>query len=219
MAVSPKLGSPIELPVRGVPRHMTLPQTLDVQSDFVKSGSPYDQLNRFFVGLSPTWGPVSAIEFFEGSHLAYAEDFKEISYLNLVNLKEIFIAKQNENQQLLSKFCLGEVQFTTISKGILQALKYVHEVLGICHGNVTLSTVLINQDGVVKLDLQAVCLIACLLLRLDETSVIYGTMGLLTEDFTGCFWRVTAADLLKVGRSSNISLAANLSRLASFPTY
>ncbi|KAE8395913.1 kinase-like domain-containing protein [Aspergillus alliaceus] len=223
MAVTPKLGSPIELP-----------------SDFVKSGSPYDQLNRFFVGLSPTWGPVSAIEFSEGSHLAYvyqerieerdlqAEDFKETSHPNLVNFKEVFIAKQNvfflydtwgisleEIQQSSSKFCLGEVQFATISKGILQALKYVHEVLGICHGNVTLSTVLINQEGVVKLadvgsslireprrrqkskDLQAVCSIARSLLRLDETSAIRGTMGLLAEDFTGCSGRATAADPLK----------------------
>ncbi|KAF4182504.1 hypothetical protein CNMCM8694_006752 [Aspergillus lentulus] len=240
MAVTPKLGSPIELPVRGGPRHMTLPQSLDVRSDFVKSGSPYDQLNRFFVGLSPTWGPVSAIEFSEGSHLAYvyqerieerdlqAEDFKETSHPNLVNLKEVFIAKQNvfflydtwgisleEIQLSSSKFCLGEVEIATISKGILQALKYVHEVLGICHGNVTLSTVLINQEGVVKLadvgsslireprrqqkskDLQAVCSIARSLLRLDETSAIRGTMGLLAEDFTGCSGRATAADLLK----------------------
>ncbi|GFF44665.1 hypothetical protein IFM51744_05876 [Aspergillus udagawae] len=241
MVVTPKLGSPIELPVRGPPRKMTLlPQTLHIQSDFVKSGSPYDQLNRFFVGLSPTWGPVSAIEFSEGSHLAYvyqerieerdlqAEDFQETSHPNLVNLKEVFIAKQNvfflydswgisleEIQQSSSKFCLGEVEIATISKGILQALKYVHEVLGICHGNVTLSTVLINQDGVVKLadvgssqirdsrrqqkskDLQAVCSIARSLLRLDETSAIRGTMGLLAEDFTGCSGRATAANLLK----------------------
>ncbi|KAF4207310.1 hypothetical protein CNMCM8927_003584 [Aspergillus lentulus] len=241
MVVTSKLGSPLELPVRGVPRHMTLPQTIDIQSDFVKSGSPYDQLNRFFVGLSPTWGPVSAIEFSEGSNLAYvyqerieerdlqAGDFKETSHPNLVNLKEVFIAKQNvfflydtwgisleEIQQSSSKFCLGEVEIATISKGILQALKYVHEVLGICHGNVTLSTVLINQEGVVKLadvgsslireprrqqkskDLQAVCSIARSLLRLDETSAIRGTMGLLAEDFTGSSGRATAADLLKI---------------------
>ncbi|GFG19515.1 hypothetical protein IFM5058_10171 [Aspergillus udagawae] len=215
-------------------------QAKDIQSDFVKSGSPYDQLNRFFVGLSLTWGPISAIKFSKGSHLAYvyqewieerdlqAEDFQETSHLNLVNLKEVFIAKQNvfflynswgisleEIQQSSLKFCLGEVEIATISKGILQALKYVHKVLGICHGNVTLSTVLINQEGVVKLadvgsslireprrqqkskDLQAVCSIAHSLLRLDETSAIHGTMGLLAEDFTGSSGRATAADLLK----------------------
>ncbi|EAW18100.1 uncharacterized protein NFIA_080440 [Aspergillus fischeri NRRL 181] len=232
---------------------MTLPETLDIQSNFVKSGSPYDQLNRFFISLSPTWGPVSAIEFSEGSHLAYVyqerieerdlrvEDFKETSHPNLVNLKEVFIAKQNvfflyntwgisleEIQQSSSKFCLGEVEIATISKGILQALKYVHEVLGICHGNVTLSTVLINQEGIVKLDsiadvgsslireprrqqkskdLQAVCSIACSLLRLDETSAIHGTMGLLAEDFTGSSGRATAADLLKVSGTPNVPLA------------
>ncbi|KAF4232602.1 hypothetical protein CNMCM8980_004849 [Aspergillus fumigatiaffinis] len=45
--------------------------------------------------------------------------------------------------------------------------------------------------------LKAVCSIARSLLRLDETSAIRGTMGLLAEDFTGSSGRATAADLLK----------------------
>ncbi|KAG2000980.1 hypothetical protein GB937_010640 [Aspergillus fischeri] len=201
MVVTPKLGSPIKLP-----------------SNFVKSGSPYNQLNCFFISLSLTWGLVSTIKFSKGSHLAYikerdlqAEDFKETSHPNLVNLKEVFIAKQNI-------FFLYNTW----------ALKYMHEVLGICHRNVTPSTVLINQEGIVKLgfiadvrsslirelkrqqkskDLQAVYLIAYLLLRLDETSAIYGTMGLLAEDFTRSSGRATAADLLKINSSQLIKIS------------
>jgi hypothetical protein len=66
-------------------------------------------------------------------------------------------------------------------------------------------------------NLQAVCSIAHSLLRLDETSEIRGTTELLAEDFTGCFGRATAVDLLRVS-GPNRSLAANLPRLASFLT-
>lgn len=76
----------------------------------------------------------------------------------------------NELQGLSHVFQLGEVEVATVCKGvftrfepagrienwanckqIFQGLKYIHNDLGICHGDLNCSTVLINDEGNVKI--------------------------------------------------------------------
>ncbi|KAE8371413.1 kinase-like protein [Aspergillus bertholletiae] len=239
-----RLASPINLPIHGPKTPLPLPSISPLLSvsedkpDIIRLGSPYDRLDRFFIGLKPTWGGIDAIEFTEGVDVAYVQQrqiqdiqplkFTETSHTNLVNLKEVFVAKKmvyflydswgislEQIQELSPKLQLGEVEVATICQGILEALQYVHTVLGISHGHVSLPNILITRDGTVKLanigesmiqgsgqdrkenDIQAVCAIARLLLGLDTTSGLRGTIGFLAEDFTGAPKTITATGLLK----------------------
>lgn len=135
-----RLASPIDLPFRG---QRDLSPPIKEKTLFIKHGSPYDQLNRFFIGLVPAQGPVNAIEFTEGAHVAYVQQIQlkeekphilnivETSHQNLVNLKEVFVSKKHiyflydswgislyDIQELSPYLQLGEVEIATITKGV-----------------------------------------------------------------------------------------------------
>jgi hypothetical protein len=72
-----------------------------------RRGLPYTALDRFFVGLEPSWSGINAVEFTESEPVAFVrkciideckvqvECLTETSHKNLVNLKEVFIAKHS----------------------------------------------------------------------------------------------------------------------------
>ncbi|PWY96040.1 kinase-like protein [Aspergillus sclerotioniger CBS 115572] len=235
-----RLASPIDLPFRGQ-RSLSTPTKVKKTSEFIKHGSPYEQLHRFFIGLIPAQSAINAIEFTEGAHIAYVQQLQlgedkpeilnlvETSHQNIINLNEVFVSKKhiyflydswgislNDIQELSPRLQLGEVEIATICKSILHGLDYMHNVLGVCHGNLSPSTVRITPDGVVKLadvgrsmiqgsgrlikdkDIKALCRIVRDLLDLDNARGIRGTMGFLAEDFTGVSSHVTVKDLLQV---------------------
>ncbi|KAE8397176.1 hypothetical protein BDV37DRAFT_289652, partial [Aspergillus pseudonomiae] len=98
---------------------------------------------------------------------------------------------------------------------ILQGLRYIHEQVDICYGNLTCSDILINEQGEVRIagignsilqkpdplgkakDIQAVCHIARKLLRVEEAVDVRGTAGLLAQDFAGAPPATTAKGLLQ----------------------
>lgn len=111
MAAAQKLDSPIELPDHRLP---VIPGTIfpstpvpkDTRKhEFIKYGSPYDQLDRLFVGLGPSWRGIDAIEFKDGSPVQYINHcnlegketpinyLPKVSHPNLMVTKEIFVSK------------------------------------------------------------------------------------------------------------------------------
>lgn len=111
MAPPQKLDSPIELPGR---RWSVIPGTVfpstpvckDTRKhEFIKYGSPYDRLDRLFVGLDQPWRGINSIEFKDGLPVGYIShcnvEGKEIpincllqvSHPNLMIAKKIFVSK------------------------------------------------------------------------------------------------------------------------------
>ncbi|RMJ22821.1 hypothetical protein PHISP_06310 [Aspergillus sp. HF37] len=215
------------------------PPKKHTRQGFVKAGSPYNQLGRFFIGLDPAWSGISAIEFAEGAPVSFVshcvigentglERVTQPSHRNVLNLKEAFVINNNmfflyaqwgltlkEIQKLSPVFQLGEVEVATVCKGILRGLKYIHNTLGISHGNVACSSILITDEGEVKItgigesmtrerrpqgkaeDIRSVCKMVHTLLRLSDATGVRGTMGILAEDFVGVPSTATAEDLLQ----------------------
>lgn len=148
MAPSEKLDSPIELPDR---RRTLLPEILYFPMPpardykypgFVKEGSPYGQIDRFFVGLKTPWNGISAIEFKEGTPVAYISQcsverkdsqLKRLTkalHPNILSLEEVFVSRDmfffygqwgipmSQIQRLSPVFQLGEVEVATICKRV-----------------------------------------------------------------------------------------------------
>ncbi|KAL4888210.1 hypothetical protein BDV59DRAFT_196623 [Aspergillus ambiguus] len=182
MAADKRLGSPIELPLRRAtaPPEAPLPpipsQTDTRNCNFIKYGSPYDQLGRVFIGFSRSWNGVDAIEFQEGSavgfvnHCAFEskdlplEHIVRVSHPNILDFKEIFLCKGNiyflywswgvtlkEIRQLFPVFQLSEVEVAIVCRSVLRALTYLHKDLDICFGELSSTNVLITKEGEVKI--------------------------------------------------------------------
>ncbi|KAH1863827.1 hypothetical protein KXW65_002879 [Aspergillus fumigatus] len=206
---------------------------------FIKYGHPFQSLHRFFVGLEPMWSDVSAIEFTEDSPVGYVKKLSvtgevpvgrlsETCHQNIVNLREVFITERaiffvyekcgislEEIHNLSPVFQLGEVEVATICREVLKGLQYMHNLLGITHGNLSLSNIHITEDGSVKIanigesmvtspearkksaDVQAVCALAGALLELDDMPGTRGTIGLLASDFVNAPPTATIDELLK----------------------
>lgn len=153
MAPAQKLDPPFDLPVRKssiIPR-MSLPST-PVHKDtgkceFIKHGSPYDQRDRLFVGLSRSWRGVDAIEFKDGSPVGYISHcnteekeipvyhLSQVSHPSLLIAREIFVTRGNvyfcyghwgitlnEVEQLWPVYQLSEVEVALICKAVSSKL-------------------------------------------------------------------------------------------------
>ncbi|KAH8431450.1 uncharacterized protein LDX57_009112 [Aspergillus melleus] len=229
MAPALTLGSPIELAVRE-PVHTPEPVTPATNPryslDFVKYGSPYDQSNRIFIGLDPSWNGIDAIEFQDGLAIGFLSHCKvegntfplqhitQVSHRNVLGFKEIFVKRGG------CFFIYGQWG-TTLREihqllPILNGLKYIHDELGISYGGLGCSNILITQDGEVKIsgigrslvqsptsvgkaqDVQAVCNIARKLLDLQNATTVRGTIGLIAEDFIGASPTATVDELLRI---------------------
>lgn len=149
MAPAQKLDSPIELPDR---RSTYLPGTIFSSTpvpkdtgkrEFIKYGSPYDQLDRLFVALGQLWRGIDAIEFKDGSLVGYISHcnfegkgipinhLPQISHPSLLIAREIFVFKDkvhfcyehwgitlDEVEQLWPVFQLSEVEVALICKAV-----------------------------------------------------------------------------------------------------
>ena len=154
MKSNKKLDSPIPLRSR---RWTTTPEMFSflappkkhARQAFVKTGSLYDQLGRFFVGLSPAWSGISAIEFAEGAPVSFVshcmiEDNSGVErvtpplHKNVLTLKEAFAANNHmfflyaqwgltlkEIQKLSPVFQLREVEVATVCKGVGTISTYI----------------------------------------------------------------------------------------------
>ncbi|KAL4935805.1 hypothetical protein BDV06DRAFT_217143 [Aspergillus oleicola] len=170
---SPKqLDSPIKLahrrrtavfetPLPSTPVELAVPHR-----DFIKYGSPYDQTDRLFVGLTPSWNGIDAVEFKEGSPIGYISSYNpegkdiplqrltQISHPSFLSFKEVFISKGAAfflYEQISPIFRLGETEVAIICKKILQGLVYIHKDLNILYGNLKCSDVIITREGDVKI--------------------------------------------------------------------
>ncbi|ODM15236.1 hypothetical protein SI65_09177 [Aspergillus cristatus] len=224
----------------GKPSTPDFPQHVSRSESIVKGGTPYAQTGRSYVGLKSPGGGICALEMQNGvpvsfiSHCAVTEEhnglkhLRQVTHTNLLGLKEVFLQDGiafflydawgitlEELQRLSHVFRLGEVEVATICKGILQGLEYMHNALGICHGDLSCSTVLINDEGNVKIagigesmvrksspqgkfqDVGAVCDIARTLLDFDNITGVRGTLGLLAVDFIAAPLDVTVEYLLQ----------------------
>ena len=111
MAPVQKLDSPIELPGH---RWTIFPGTIASSTpmpkdtrkhEFIKYGSPYDQLDRLFVALGQSWRGIDAVEFKDGLPVGYISHYNleenetpidrlpQVSHPSLLIAREIFVFK------------------------------------------------------------------------------------------------------------------------------
>ncbi|THC92370.1 hypothetical protein EYZ11_008160 [Aspergillus tanneri] len=107
-------------------------------------------------------------------------------------------------------------KFRKAEANILNGLKYIHDELGVSHGDLREENIFIMENGDVRIgnigesmvrvpkpqgkdkDLQAVCNIVQCLLGLDKAESAGGTMRLLAGDFAGAPCSATIDELLQV---------------------
>ena len=124
------------------------------KSEFIKHGSPYDQCDRLFVGLSRSWRGVDAIEFKDGSPVGYISHcnteekeipvyhLSQVSHPSLLIAREIFVTRGNvyfcyghwgitlnEVEQLWPVYQLSEVEVALICKVVSSKLTTKCKVL------------------------------------------------------------------------------------------
>ncbi|KAL4806951.1 hypothetical protein BDV18DRAFT_121839 [Aspergillus unguis] len=147
---------------------------------------------------------------------------------NLVNVQELYLAQDTliltydswgvsllEISQLFNIFAGDERAVATICKEILRGLDYIHNEVGIAHGNVSCGTVILTGNGLVKivdvgesmlqrsdrndkfLDCQAVCHIAKALLELESGPKPKDTLRLEAEEFANTPFGVSVDELLQ----------------------
>jgi hypothetical protein len=86
-----KLDSPIQLalhhrtavletPLPSIPAEIAV-----TQRESIKHGSPYDQLDRLFVGLHPSWNGIDAIEFTDRSLVGFVSHYSLQGKVDLLN--------------------------------------------------------------------------------------------------------------------------------------
>ncbi|KAL4745866.1 uncharacterized protein BDW70DRAFT_145057 [Aspergillus foveolatus] len=182
MSSPKKLDSPIQLahrrrtavfetPLPSIPVEMAV-----TQRDSIKHGSPYDQLDRLFVGLHPSWNGIDAIEFKDGSPVGFVSHYSpqgkdiplqrltQVTHPSFLAYKEIFISQGDvyflyeqwgvtleQVWKLSPVFRLGEAEVAIICKKILQGLLYIHKELNIFYGDLKCSDVIITHGGEVKI--------------------------------------------------------------------
>ncbi|PYI13428.1 hypothetical protein BO99DRAFT_452749 [Aspergillus violaceofuscus CBS 115571] len=179
MAPVTNLQSPIELPVnRRIPHpHLAFPFVQSqTENEFVHYGSPYDQINRIFVGLNPSWNEIDAIEFHEGIPVGFVSQCKleekeipvqrlrQSSHPSLLKIREVFFLKGSayfiydqwgltlaEILHLSPVFRLSEVEVAVICKAVLLGLRYIHKELDIHYGGLSPSKILVTNMGEVKI--------------------------------------------------------------------
>ncbi|KAL3459608.1 kinase-like domain-containing protein [Aspergillus heterothallicus] len=238
------LGSPIEfsLPYRKIcegDKHNRPEKGQTNKVQFIHYEHPFKCVRRFFVSLEPIWNGLNAIEFTEDSPVGFVKKLSVVGNVpenqlsktchpNLVNLREVFIAtgsvffvydkwgmSLHEILRLSPVFQLGEVEVATICKEVLRGLQYIHKVLRISHGSLTLENIQIMEDGSVKIanigesmmvrpaalersrDIQAVCRMARTLLGANPKPEIRGTVGLIVSDFLNAPATATVDELLQ----------------------
>ncbi|KAL2802968.1 kinase-like domain-containing protein [Aspergillus granulosus] len=203
---------------------------LEQPSNFLKHGSPFSEPSRGFIHLKSS--NFDAIEV-RGAAIRLVKHFRvdrdkvqvqslrTTQHENIVNLKEVFLDQDViffiyddwgiPLDRICSIFYLGEIEVATICNNVLQALVYLHEALGISHGAIQPSNILIMPDGGVKLanignsmirqlgreyqyqDVLAVCYLVRSFLGIGSR----GLLGCLSEDFIRPYPVLQAADLLK----------------------
>lgn len=111
--------------------------------EFIKYGSPYDQLDRLFVALGQSWRGIDAVEFKDGLPVGYISHYNleenetpidrlpQVSHPSLLIAREIFVFKNkvhfcyeqwgitlDEIEQLWPVFQLSEVEVALICKAV-----------------------------------------------------------------------------------------------------
>lgn len=150
---SPKqLASPIKLahrrrtPIFETPLPSVPVEKPVTHRDFVKYGSPYDQPDRLFVGLHPSWNGIDAVEFKDGSPVGFVSHYNpegkdiplqrltQASHPSFLDFKEVFVAKGSvyflyeqwgvtldQIRRLSPILQLGEVEVAIICKKVMMA--------------------------------------------------------------------------------------------------
>lgn len=83
------------------------------------------------------------------------------SHENLVNVREV-LRTENETYTVFDEWgvslaelsavaVLGYVEVAEICRSILRGIEYIHNALGICHGSIDLTSVLVTKEGGVKI--------------------------------------------------------------------
>ncbi|KAL4745467.1 hypothetical protein BDW72DRAFT_211315 [Aspergillus terricola var. indicus] len=147
---------------------------------------------------------------------------------NLVNVQELYLAQDTltvtydswgisllEISRLYNIFARDERAVATICKETLRGLSYIHNEVGIAHGNISCGTVILTGNGLVKiadvgesmlqerdnddkyLDCQAVCQIARVLLELDSGPKPITTLRQEAEEFANTPLGVSVDELLQ----------------------
>ncbi|KAL4927717.1 uncharacterized protein BDV17DRAFT_292223 [Aspergillus undulatus] len=231
MSAKRELDSPITM---SSPREAKDPRP---STPFVKFCNPFTSpMQRFFVGLEPMWSDVSAIEFTEDLPVGYVRKqavtgkellgrLKPTTHPNLINLREVFIAdglaffvyekwgiSLAKIHNMSPVFQLGEIEVATLCREVLKGVQYIHQSLGITHGNLA-HDIHIMEDGSVKIanigesmlatpnsqrrtkDIQGVCNLARKLLA-HRNSEAQGIISMLATDFTNAPPTATIDELL-----------------------
>ncbi|KAF7177421.1 hypothetical protein CNMCM7691_005626 [Aspergillus felis] len=147
---------------------------------------------------------------------------------NLVNVQELYLAPNTviitydswgvpllEICRSFNIFAKDESAVATICTEVLKGLKYIHDEIGIAHSNISCGTVLLTENGIVKiadtgesmmqpneiddkyLDCRAVCQIAKVLLELESGKKPMTTLRLEAEDFANTPLGATVDELLQ----------------------
>ncbi|KAL2801859.1 hypothetical protein BJX63DRAFT_438429 [Aspergillus granulosus] len=158
---------------------------------------------------------------------------------NLVNVQELYLAPDAltltydswgisllEISQRCNIFARDEIAVATICRETLRGLSYIHHVVGIAHANISCGTVILTENGVVKitdvgesmlqpcddndkyLDCQAVCQIANVLLELDSTSKTMTSLRREAGEFADTPLGVTVDDTHFFGELLNHALCS-----------
>ncbi|KAJ5151217.1 uncharacterized protein N7482_010469 [Penicillium canariense] len=185
--------------------------------------------SAYLFDLLPTSGQAARGRDDVSASKVRVDPFQKISHKNVVNLREVFLAEDaaffvydewdvplEDIWRRSVTFRLGEVGIACICKGILEGLKYVHDVLDLYHGALNLDNIFITDNGDVKLahigdsmtlepnpqgkteDIQALGHIVHILLGPEHEGGMRGVLGYLAYDFTKIPPNTTAEDLLQV---------------------
>ncbi|CEL12032.1 hypothetical protein ASPCAL15125 [Aspergillus calidoustus] len=160
-----------EMPLPSIPVENTI-----APREMVKYGCPYNQLDRVFIGLHPSWNGIDAIEFRNGTPVGYLSHYNpegkdiplqrltQVSHPSFLAFKEVFVSRENvyflygqwgvtlhQIRSLSPLFQLGEAEVAIICKKILEGLVYIHKDLNIFYGNLKCSDIIITDEGHVKI--------------------------------------------------------------------
>ncbi|KAA8642352.1 uncharacterized protein ATNIH1004_011296 [Aspergillus tanneri] len=181
--------------------------------------------------LAPATAGISAASFFKTLPLdalrVPVDDIVRTSHENLVNLQELYIGSSSviltydswgislqEICRASNIFAGNESAVATICKETLKGLQYVHDEIGIAHGNISCGTVMLTESGRVKIadvgdsmlqnhdpeekiqDCQAVCQMAKVLLQLGTADKPATTLYLEAENFANAPFGTTIEELI-----------------------
>lgn len=126
--------------------------------------------------------PIYLTKEFSGSAIQSVELSQPVIHKNLVSLVDTFSSRQKTylvysyEQLAVSLGCAaGAVQFSeadiaTICKELLEGLVYLHDVLGVAHGSLDCSNIILTSGGEIKIGKIIAGSIICDLIKLIRVS-------------------------------------------------